>query len=51
MEFAFGSAVDANMLMDTNHRAYQQVFYNNFEWGVTENSLKWYIMESSKVRY
>ncbi|XP_053402967.1 anti-sigma-I factor RsgI6-like [Mercenaria mercenaria] len=48
MEFAFGSAVSATNIVDHNHAAYQKTFYDNFEWGVLENALKWRQMEWSK---
>lgn len=49
MEFAFGSAVSASKIVDGSHTAYQQTFYDNFEWGVLENALKWRMMEWTKV--
>ena len=45
----FGSCVDARMIVDSQHRAYQDVFYKNFGWGVLENALKWQWMETSQV--
>lgn len=49
-EFGFGSAVHADMLVDSQYKAYQGFFYDNFEWGVIENKLKWKQMEWSEVR-
>lgn len=49
MEFAFGSAVSASKIVDGSLTAYQQTFYDNFEWGVLENALKWRMMEWTKV--
>ncbi|XP_060068736.1 uncharacterized protein LOC132548855 [Ylistrum balloti] len=40
-KFAFGSVVDAAMIVDSIHHPYQQFFYDNFEWGVLGNALKW----------
>lgn len=48
MEFAFGSAVSASKIVDNSHGAYQKTFYDNFEWGVLENALKWRQMEWTK---
>lgn len=47
-KFAFGSAVHADKIVDQSHQAYQQFFYDNFEWAVLENALKWRQMESSQ---
>ncbi|XP_046338916.2 anti-sigma-I factor RsgI6-like isoform X1 [Haliotis rufescens] len=47
-EFGFGSAVHADMLVDSQYKAYQDFFYDNFEWGVIENKLKWKQMEWSE---
>lgn len=51
--FAFGSAVGAAMIVDPAHQKYQDFFYDNFEWAVTENALKWRIMEWTRthIRY
>ncbi|XP_060559071.1 uncharacterized protein LOC132719318 [Ruditapes philippinarum] len=48
MEFAFGSAVSATKIVDHSLSAYQKTFYDNFEWGVLENALKWRQMEHTK---
>ncbi|XP_035665879.1 endo-1,4-beta-xylanase 1-like [Branchiostoma floridae] len=37
--FAFGSAVNATALETSGH--YRDFFFNNFEWAVIENGLKW----------
>ncbi|XP_066273255.1 anti-sigma-I factor RsgI6-like [Branchiostoma lanceolatum] len=37
--FAFGSAVNATALKTNGH--YRDFFFNNFEWAVIENDLKW----------
>ncbi|XP_046549759.1 endo-1,4-beta-xylanase 2-like [Haliotis rubra] len=47
-EFGWGSAVDANDITDSQHKKYQDYFYDNFEWAVLENALKWYSMEPSQ---
>ncbi|XP_067662631.1 anti-sigma-I factor RsgI6-like [Haliotis asinina] len=47
-EFGFGSAVSAAMIVDSRYKAYQNFFYDNFEWGVLENKLKWRQMEWSE---
>ncbi|OWF42294.1 uncharacterized protein LOC110461355 [Mizuhopecten yessoensis] len=44
-KFAFGSALEASKIVDSSHHAYQQFFYDNFEWGVLGNALKWRQME------
>lgn len=44
-KFAFGSAVGAKQIVDPNYRKYAEAFYENFEWGVLENALKWRLME------
>ncbi|XP_060079695.1 uncharacterized protein LOC132559101 [Ylistrum balloti] len=47
-KFAFGSVVEANKIVDSSYHAYQQFFYDNFEWSVLENALKWRQMEWSQ---
>ncbi|XP_071111510.1 uncharacterized protein [Haliotis cracherodii] len=47
-EFGWGSAVDANDITDSQHKKYQDYFYDNFEWAVLENALKWYSMEQNQ---
>ncbi|XP_053380238.1 anti-sigma-I factor RsgI6-like [Mercenaria mercenaria] len=47
-EFAFGSAVGAKQIVDPNYRKYAQALYDNFEWAVLENALKWRLMEWTK---
>ncbi|XP_060607339.1 anti-sigma-I factor RsgI6-like [Ruditapes philippinarum] len=47
-EFAFGSAVGARQIVDPAYRKYAQAFYDNFEWAVLENALKWKLMEKTK---
>ncbi|OWF42293.1 uncharacterized protein LOC110461311 [Mizuhopecten yessoensis] len=47
-KFAFGSVVSASKIVDSSHHAYQQFFYDNFEWSVLENALKWRPMEWSQ---
>ncbi|XP_050395072.1 uncharacterized protein LOC126812937 isoform X1 [Patella vulgata] len=46
-EFAFGSAVNAEYIVNPNYKGYQDFFYDTFEWGVLENKLKWKQMEWS----
>eukprot|EP00105_Crassostrea_gigas_P010616 XP_011425963.1 PREDICTED: uncharacterized protein LOC105327293 isoform X1 [Crassostrea gigas] len=43
--FAFGTAVSASYMTDQSQRTYQDFVYNNFEWAVLENALKWRQME------
>lgn len=43
--FAFGTAVNADAIHDPAQTGYQDFFYNNFEWAVLENALKWRLME------
>lgn len=40
-DFGFGSSVSAEMIVDSAYHNYQQFYYNNFEWGVIANKLKW----------
>ncbi|XP_076077331.1 anti-sigma-I factor RsgI6-like [Mytilus galloprovincialis] len=47
-KFAFGTAFNAPYVTDSSHTAYQQFIYDNFEWGVPENALKWKLMEWTK---
>lgn len=47
-EFAFGSAVGAAQIVDPNFSKYAQTFYENFEWAVLENALKWKQMEHTR---
>ncbi|KAL4219384.1 hypothetical protein ACF0H5_021964 [Mactra antiquata] len=47
-EFGFGSAVGAHQLVDPNYSNYAQAFYENFEWAVLENALKWRQMEKTQ---
>ncbi|XP_052221972.1 anti-sigma-I factor RsgI6-like isoform X2 [Dreissena polymorpha] len=44
-EFAFGSAISATQFIDPAYSHYQHAFYENFEWAVLENDLKWQQME------
>ncbi|CAH1789624.1 unnamed protein product [Owenia fusiformis] len=49
-EFAFGTAVKGKLINGTDSgtataEKYRQWFYDNFEWAVIENDLKWRIME------
>ncbi|XP_033754712.1 endo-1,4-beta-xylanase 1-like [Pecten maximus] len=48
-KFAFGSAVSATKIVDSSQHAYQQFFYDNFEWSVLENALKWRQIESDSI--
>ncbi|XP_033749066.1 anti-sigma-I factor RsgI6-like [Pecten maximus] len=43
--FAFGTAINADAIHDPAQTGYQDFFYNNFEWAVIENALKWRLME------
>lgn len=52
MEFPLGTVMNAERIVDTedaSNLAYQQVFYDNFEWGVLGNALKWKQMQPRKV--
>ncbi|XP_071097775.1 uncharacterized protein [Haliotis cracherodii] len=40
-EFIIASALHAKMIVDPNYKKYQDFFYQNFEWGVPANALKW----------
>lgn len=48
--FAFGTAVSASYMTDPLQKTYQDFVYNNFEWAVLENALKWRQMEWTEVR-
>ena len=48
-EFYFGSAVYSRRFNRASETKYRERFYENFEWAVPENSLKWRLMESQKV--
>ncbi|KAL4233155.1 hypothetical protein ACF0H5_007840 [Mactra antiquata] len=48
MKFPLGSVMNADKIVDTEDASnlrYQQVFYENFEWGVLGNALKWKQMQ------
>ena len=49
--FPFGTAMQANLVSDTSgtYQAYQDFFYNNFNYAVLENALKWKQMEPNQV--
>ncbi|XP_071097773.1 uncharacterized protein [Haliotis cracherodii] len=40
-EFIIASAIDAKMIVDPSYKKYQDFFYQNFEWGLPSNALKW----------
>ncbi|ESO88545.1 hypothetical protein LOTGIDRAFT_125612, partial [Lottia gigantea] len=44
-EFAWGSVVNAEMIVDPDYQMYQDLFYDTFEWGVIGNKFKWRHME------
>ena len=50
--FPFGSAVRADLIAgaDDDSVKYSQTFYDNFDWCVLENDLKWRQMEWNRVR-
>ena len=48
-EFYFGSAVYSRRFNRASETKYRERFYENFEWAVPENSLKWRLMESQQV--
>ena len=50
--FPFGTAMQANLVSDTSgiYQAYQDFFYNNFNYAVLENALKWRQMEPNQVQ-
>jgi len=45
----FGTCVNASKMVDEQWKAYQDVFYKHFTWGVLENALKWKWMEETRV--
>lgn len=47
-EFPFGSAVQADAIVNSSFSKYQQVFYDNFNWAVLENALKWRKIEQTR---
>ena len=49
-QFGFGTAVNMHYITD-GHTKYQKFLYDNFEWAVPENAMKWRQMEYSKVRW
>jgi hypothetical protein len=42
-------AFNARYITDSTHQAYQNFIYNNFEWAVPENALKWRQVEWTRV--
>lgn len=48
-KFGFGTAFNARYITDSTHQAYQNFIYNNFEWAVPENALKWRQVEWTRV--
>lgn len=48
-QFGLGTAFKAAFVTDTNHAEYQKFLFDNFEWAVPENALKWKQMEWTKV--
>ena len=48
--FPFGSAIVADRISGSGptDQRYQEVFYDNFEWAVFENAMKWQIMERNQ---
>jgi len=49
MEFPLGSVVNAAEITNASLQRYQEVFYENFEWGLLGNKLKWRLMEWTEV--
>ncbi|KAK3083789.1 hypothetical protein FSP39_003248 [Pinctada imbricata] len=49
-DFAFGTAIHMSYMTDSSKKAYQDFVYNNFEWAVPENAMKWRLMEWTKGR-
>ena len=49
--FPFGTALKAKLMSDTSgkYQAYQDFFFNNFNFAVLENALKWVKMEPNQV--
>ena len=50
-KFGFGTAIVADRVSGTSDqdRRYQEVLYDNFEWAVFENAMKWRQMEWDQV--
>ncbi|XP_064603715.1 uncharacterized protein LOC135469112 [Liolophura sinensis] len=48
--FAFGTEVNAHRLVSSSpeNRKYAQFLYDNYNWGVPGNALKWYEFESNR---
>ncbi|XP_062583059.1 uncharacterized protein LOC134244820 [Saccostrea cucullata] len=46
--FPFGAAVKASFLVDDAHQVYQDFVFNNFNWAVLANALKWNHVERSE---
>lgn len=51
MEFPVGLVVNAKEITNSSLQRYQDVFYENFEWGLLGNKLKWRLMEWTQVCY
>lgn len=50
--FAFGTAVVADVINNDNggsDHKYRQFIFDNFNWAVTENALKWHQLEPHRV--
>ena len=51
-DFPFGSGIRALVFTpgnDESSERYQEVFFDNFNWGTIANALKWKAMEKTKV--
>ena len=42
--------MQADAIVNSSFSKYQQVFYDNFNWAVLENALKWRKIEQTRVR-
>ena len=51
-QFGFGTCIAADRVSgnSTQDQRYQEVLYDNFEWVVFENAMKWRRMEPNEVK-
>lgn len=50
-QYAFGSTIQPELLVNDSLSNYGQFMYNNFEWGEVDNGIQWIDMESDQVYY
>ncbi|CAC5389019.1 unnamed protein product [Mytilus coruscus] len=47
-EYAFGSTIQPDLLVNSSYTNYRQFMYDNFEWGEIDNGIQWINMESDQ---